>query len=139
MFRVMRVALQAQRHADNLETLRETGRAPVRVSIGCREALEWATIAGARMLGLEREIGSLRPGKRADIVLLRVDDLSLAPVVDPIASIVGHAGPANVDMVLVGGRVLKRAGKLLYPDLARQQAHLAEASRRIVAVARGAH
>jgi 5-methylthioadenosine/S-adenosylhomocysteine deaminase len=139
MFRVMRVALQAQRHADNLETLRETGRAPVRVSIGCREALEWATIAGARMLGLEREIGSLRPGKRADIVLLRVDDLSLAPVVDPIASIVGHAGPANVDMVLVGGRVLKRAGKLLYPDLARQQARLAETSRRIVAVARVAH
>ena len=139
MFRVMRVALQAQRHADNLVTLRETSRAPERVSVTCREALEWATMAGARMLGLEREIGSLAPGKRADIVLLRADDLNLAPVVDPIASIVAHAGPANVDTVLVGGRVLKRAGKLLYPNLARQQMRLAETSRRIVSAARSVH
>ena len=56
--------------------------------------------------------------------------------VDPIASIVAHAGPANVDTVLVGGRVLKRAGKLLYPDLAHQQTRLAETSRRIVSAAR---
>jgi 5-methylthioadenosine/S-adenosylhomocysteine deaminase len=135
MFRVMRVALQAQRHADNLATLRDTGKAPERVSVRCREALEWATVAGAKMLGLEREIGSLTPGKQADIVLLRADDINMAPVVDPIASIVCHAGPANVDTVLVGGRVLKRAGKLLYPDLARKHAHLTETSRRIVSAA----
>jgi len=72
-------------------------------------------------------------------VLLRADDLNLAPVVDPIASIVAHAGPANVDTVLVGGRVLKRAGKLLYPNLARQQMRLAETSRRIVSAARSVH
>jgi cytosine/adenosine deaminase-related metal-dependent hydrolase len=135
----MRVALQAQRHADNLATLRETGRAPARVSVTCREALHWATLAGARMLGLEREIGSLAPGKRADIVLLRADDLNLAPVSDPVASIVSHAGPANVDTVLVGGRVLKRAGRLLYPDLARQQTRLAETGRRIVSNIRRLH
>ena len=139
MFRVMRVALQAQRHADDLVTLRETGRAPERISVTSREALEWATLAGARMLGLEREIGSLAPGKRADVVLLRKDDLNLAPVVDPVASIVSHAGPANVDTVLVGGRVLKRGGRLLYPDLARQQGRLAESSRRIVSAMHAAH
>ncbi|HKX06678.1 MAG TPA: amidohydrolase family protein [Stellaceae bacterium] len=131
MFRVMRVALQAQRHADDLVTLRETGRAPARISITCRQALDWATLAGARMLGREREIGSLAPGKRADIVLLRADDLNLAPVIDPVASIVTHAGPANVDTVLVGGRVVKRAGKLLYPDLAEKQRQFAEVGRRI--------
>jgi len=51
MFRVMRVALQAQRHADNLVMLRETGRAPTRVSVTCREALEWATLAGGEPQG----------------------------------------------------------------------------------------
>ena len=136
MFRVMRVALQAQRHADDLVRLRETGRAPERISVSCREALDWATLAGARMLGREREIGSLAPGKRADVVLLRKDDLNLAPVIDPVAAIVMHAGPANVDTVLVGGFVVKRAGKLLYLDLARQQARLAESSGRIVSTIR---
>jgi 5-methylthioadenosine/S-adenosylhomocysteine deaminase len=136
MFRVMRVALQAQRHADNLGTLRATGRAPARVSVSCREALHWATLAGARTVGLEREIGSLKPGKRADIVLLRASDLSLAPVSDAVASIVSHAGPANVDTVLVGGRVVKRAGKLLYSGLEAKQRQLAEASRRIVSKVR---
>jgi cytosine/adenosine deaminase-related metal-dependent hydrolase len=132
MFRVMRVALQAQRHADDLVTLRKTGRAPERITVTCREALDWATLAGARMLGLEAEIGSLKPGKRADILLIRKDDLNMAPVVDPVASIVSQAGPANVEAVLVSGRVLKRGGRLIYPDLARQRGRLAETAGRIV-------
>ena len=139
MFRVMRVALQAERHAEDLVRLRETGRAPERVSITCREALDWATLAGARMLGLEHEIGSLASGKRADVVLLRADDLNLAPVTDPVASIVMHAGPANVETVLVGGRAVKRGGKLLYPDLARQQTRLIETGRRIARAVRTRH
>ncbi|HEX6840381.1 MAG TPA: amidohydrolase family protein [Stellaceae bacterium] len=133
MFTNMRMALQAQRALDNDRVIRETGRAPERISIGCREALAWATVNGARMVGLDRRIGSLRPGKQADIVLLRAGDLNLVPVVDPVRSIVLHAGIGNVDTVLIAGRVVKRGGTLLYRDLARRKAELNESSRRIVA------
>lgn len=133
MFTNMRMALQAQRALDNDQVIRETGRAPERISIGCREALAWATVNGARMVGLDRRIGSLRPGKQADIVLLRAGDLNLVPVVDPVRSIVLHAGIGNVDTVLIAGRVVKRGGTLLYRDLARRKAELNESSRRIVA------
>ncbi|HXZ01788.1 MAG TPA: amidohydrolase family protein [Stellaceae bacterium] len=136
MFTVMRIALQSQRNLDNQQAIARTGRAPERISIPCREALLWATMAGARMAGLDDRIGSLRPGKEADIVLLRADDLNLLPVVDPVASIVLHAGVANVDTVLVAGQVVKRGGKLLYRDLARRKAELAESSRRILGAAR---
>ena len=133
MFTNMRMALQAQRALDNDRVIEETGRAPERISIGCREALAWATINGAKMVGLDRRIGSIRPGKQADIVLLRADDLNLVPVVDPVRSIVLHAGIGNVDTVLVAGRVVKRGGTLLYRDLERRKAELNESSRRIVA------
>jgi 5-methylthioadenosine/S-adenosylhomocysteine deaminase len=136
MFTVMRIALQSQRNLDNQQAIARTGRAPERISITCREALGWATTAGARMAGLDDRIGSLRPGKEADIVLLRADDLNLLPVVDPVASIVLHAGTANVDTVLVAGRVVKRHGKLAYADLARRKAELAESSRRVLGAAR---
>ena len=139
MFTNMRMALQSQRALDNDQVIARTGRAPERVSIGCREALAWATVNGAKMVGLDRRIGSLTPGKQADIVLLRADDLNLLPVVDPVRSIVLHAGIANIDTVLVAGRVVKRGGKLLYRDLPRRKAELAESSHRIVAGAGLAH
>jgi 5-methylthioadenosine/S-adenosylhomocysteine deaminase len=128
MFTNMRMALQAQRNVDNKAVIAKTGKAPERISITCRETLQWATIAGARMVGLDHRIGSLAPGKQADIVLLRADDLNLTPVLDPIHSIVLHAAPANVDTVFIAGRIVKRHGRLLYPELARRKSELAAAS-----------
>ncbi|MGO8920675.1 MAG: amidohydrolase family protein [Stellaceae bacterium] len=136
MFTNLRIALQSQRNLDNQQVIARTGRAPERISISCREALRWATIDGARMAGLDDRIGSLSPGKEADIILLRADDLNLLPVVDPVASIVLHAGTVNVDTVLVAGRVVKRAGQLAYRDLARRKAELAQSSRRVLGAAR---
>ncbi len=135
MFTVMRIALHSQRNLDNQQALARTGRgrsasrsSAARRSFGRR----WP----ARMAGLDDRIGSLRPGKEADIVLLRANDLVLLPVVDPLASIVLHAGAANVDTVLVAGQVAKRDGKLLYRDLARRKAELAESSGRVLGAAR---
>jgi len=91
------------------------------------------------MLGMENRIGSLAPGKQADVVLLRGEDLNLFPLTDPVAAIVLHANAANVDTVLVGGKIVKRAGKLLYPHLIARKSALAETSRRILAAARIAH
>ncbi|HEV2549685.1 MAG TPA: amidohydrolase family protein [Stellaceae bacterium] len=139
MFTNMRMALQAQRNVDNKRVIAETGKAPERISITCREALEWATIAGARMVGLDHRIGSLAPGKQADIVLLRANDLNMTPVIDPIRSIVLHAGPANVDTVFVAGRLVKRAGTLVYRDLARRKSELVAASTALLARAHALH
>lgn len=111
MFAVTRFALQAARHFDNL-VLRGAGKPVERMDIPTREALEWATLGGARMLGLEHRIGSLTPGKQADLVLLRSDGLGLTPVIDPAASVLFHAGPGAVDTVLVGGEIRKAGGVL---------------------------
>jgi 5-methylthioadenosine/S-adenosylhomocysteine deaminase len=81
-----------------------------------RRCLELATIDGARALGLADVTGSLTPGKRADILLLRATDLNIAPVVDVESSVVRSATPANVDTVLVDGRILKRGGRLTVHD-----------------------
>ena len=71
-----------------------------------RRLLELATIDGARLLGLADKIGSLTPGKRADLILIRTTDINIAPVGDPYYSIVFSGQPANVDTVVVDGRIL---------------------------------
>lgn len=80
-----------------------------------REVLAMATINGARVLGLESEIGSLTPGKRADVILVRADDPNMMPVDATNVSfqLVQNAQPSNVDTVIVDGRVLKRSGQVL--------------------------
>ena len=132
MFYCMRATLQAQRNLDNIEHWRAHNRAPEKVSITCREALEWATINGAKMIHQDRRIGSLAPGKQADIILLRQDDLTLFPVHDPISSIVTQAGVSNVDTVLIAGRVMKRDGRMLAEGLASRKAALRRSAERIL-------
>ncbi|MEV4578726.1 amidohydrolase family protein [Nonomuraea jabiensis] len=83
-----------------------------------RDALRMATIEGAQVLGLADVIGSLRPGKQADVVLLRTDTLGMAAAHDPIGAVVLNADTSAVDTVLVGGRVVKRDGRLLHHDVA---------------------
>jgi cytosine/adenosine deaminase-related metal-dependent hydrolase len=82
------------------------------------DMLRTATLDGAAALGMADRIGSLRPGKQADIVLLRVDALNLVGGLhDPIGAVVTAAHPGNVDTVLVAGQVVKRDGRLLHADL----------------------
>jgi cytosine/adenosine deaminase-related metal-dependent hydrolase len=85
------------------------------------------------MIHQDHRIGSLTPGKQADIVLLRADDLTIFPVRDPISSVVTQAGVANVDTVLVGGQVMKRNGMLLAEGLPGKKARLRRSAERIVA------
>ncbi|MGQ7447608.1 amidohydrolase family protein, partial [Streptococcus suis] len=76
-----------------------TGQAPA--MIRSREALRWATVGGARALGMADRIGSLRPGHKADLIMLRAGDLNLFPVHDPVFSAVEQAHAGNVDTVIV--------------------------------------
>ena len=96
-----------------------------------RQVLELATIKSAQCFGLDRRIGSLTPGKEADIVLLRKTDINMRAAADPISAIVLHAGVANVDTVIVGGNIVKQNGKLTYRDLSATLAELERSSKRL--------
>jgi 5-methylthioadenosine/S-adenosylhomocysteine deaminase len=87
-------------------------------ALTARQALELATIEGARSLGMAGETGSLTPGKRADIILVETGSPNLGVFTDPAHMLVTAAQPANVDTVIVNGRVLKRGGALVTLDAA---------------------
>jgi cytosine/adenosine deaminase-related metal-dependent hydrolase len=95
-----------------------------------REALELGTIHGARCLGREAEIGSLEPGKVADVALWRIDDVDHAGIADPVAALVLGPRPL-VDTLLVGGRVVVEAGELKTGDERVIARDLAAQSRRL--------
>src|SRR5215468_374493 len=84
-----------------------------------REVLEFATFEGAKANGLERKIGTLTPGKDADIILLRTDQLNVMPFNNAVGAVVTSMGPQNVDTVLIAGKLMKREGKLVGVDMAR--------------------
>ena len=85
-----------------------------------KDVLRMATLDGAAAMGLADRTGSLRPGKQADIIMLRLDDLNMFTAErDPIGAVVTAAQPHNVDKVLVAGRVVKAKGRLLHADLRR--------------------
>ncbi|WP_240943888.1 amidohydrolase family protein [Janthinobacterium lividum] len=88
--------------------------------------LEAATIDAAAVAGLEQRIGSLSPGKQADLVLIRTGDLSLYPVNSAIGTVVHAAERSNIDTVIIKGRVRKRGGVVLGVDQARLRAAIDE-------------
>lgn len=97
------------------------------------DLLRMATLDGAKALGLGDRVGSLKPGKQADVLLLRADDLNLASTHDPVGAVVSAAHPGNVDTVLVAGKVVKRHGVLVDHDLSKVRAQAQEAAEYITA------
>jgi cytosine/adenosine deaminase-related metal-dependent hydrolase len=81
--------------------------------------LEFATIEGARANGLADKVGTLTPGKEADIIMLRTDRANIFPINDPIGAVVWGMDTGNVDSVFVAGKALKRNGQLVGVDLNR--------------------
>ncbi len=131
MFSVMRMALQIQRMIDN-RPFADAHKPIETLSISPLEALEWVTINGAEMLGMESKIGSLTPGKQADVIMLRADDLNLHPVNNPVNAVVFYANASNVDTVFIAGEEKKKAGKLAYADMSGVMTRLAESGTRIL-------
>jgi cytosine/adenosine deaminase-related metal-dependent hydrolase/ribose/xylose/arabinose/galactoside ABC-type transport system permease subunit len=107
MFNQMRSVLALQR-----SLAAGQGKAP----ITARDVLEYATIEGARANGLDAKVGSLTPGKQADIIMLRTNRMNVTPLNDPATAVVTSMDTGNVDTVMIAGRVMKRAGKLLHVD-----------------------
>jgi cytosine/adenosine deaminase-related metal-dependent hydrolase len=126
-----RVALAMQRCMDNAAYREAHDTIPPTCTITTREALGWITTEGARMLKQSHRIGSLAPGKQADLVLVSAGDLNMQPVHDPVSAIVLQASLANIDSVMVAGRWKKRAGRLLDVDLAPQLAALRQSGQKM--------
>lgn len=117
MFGTMRTTIVTQRGLDNLAV--DAAENQERLRLQCSDVVEFATIEGARACGLDHKVGSITPGKEADLLLLRSDDLTVFPVNHPAGTIVYSAHPGLVDTVFVAGEVVKRDGAMVGYDLPR--------------------
>ena len=81
------------------------------------DVLRFATLGGAANAGLSHKVGSLTPGKEADIVLIRTTDVNTAPGTNAVATVTAFAHAGNVDTVLIAGQVRKWRGKLTGHDM----------------------
>jgi 5-methylthioadenosine/S-adenosylhomocysteine deaminase len=116
MFGTMRATIGTERGFDN-EHARERGEPSVaEMELTCRDVLEFATIEGARACGLDHRVGSLTPGKRADVIVVRADSFGMTPLNNPVGAFVYNAHPGLVDTILVDGKVVKRDGRLVGLD-----------------------
>ncbi|HEV8518275.1 MAG TPA: amidohydrolase family protein [Burkholderiales bacterium] len=87
-----------------------------RVPLTAQRLVQLATLDGAVDLGIADRTGSLKPGKRADIILVRTGDINIAPAANPYEALVSFAQPRNVDTVIADGRILLRAGRFTALD-----------------------
>ena len=101
-------------------------------ALGVRDALELATIGGARVLGWDDQIGSLEVGKQADIALWRLDGLGHAGIVDPVAALVLGSQPP-LELLLVGGRSVVSRDRLVTGDEESLAAQAVSAGERLLA------
>ena len=115
LFAEMRGTLEAERGRQNREALERGEWAPA-LQLTTRDAVRFATIEGARALGMEDRIGSLTPGKQGDLILLKVDLPNLS-LVNDLPAAVTLADSENVDAVFVAGRLVKAAGTQLSHDM----------------------
>jgi cytosine/adenosine deaminase-related metal-dependent hydrolase len=118
LFSAMRATLSADRSREHLEA-HARGETVVHNQLRAEEVVRWATIGGAKVLGLDAEIGSLTPGKKADLVLIKNDESpAMYPLLHPYGSVVYQAGRGDVHTVLVNGHVVKHDHRLTGGDLA---------------------
>jgi cytosine/adenosine deaminase-related metal-dependent hydrolase len=114
-FTQMRVALYVQRSGSFNRKYKGEPNAPEPITM--RDVLEFATVQGARANGLLDKCGTLTPGKEADVVLIRSDEINNMPLNNAIATVVSGADRSNVDTVIIGGKLRKFRGNLLDVDM----------------------
>jgi len=86
------------------------------LALNAKAVVEMATIDGARALHMEKEIGSLEAGKKADLILISLDEPNAVPMYDVYAQIAYSLKGSDVETVVIGGRVVMRGRKLLTID-----------------------
>jgi 5-methylthioadenosine/S-adenosylhomocysteine deaminase len=119
MFSIMRTAYTLQRALINERALAGEQNLPPLVT--CRDVIEFATIAGAHVAHLDSKIGTLTPGKEADIIMLATERINTFPLNNVPGTVVTLMDTSNVENVFVAGKVMKWQGKLVGVDLGRLQ------------------
>jgi cytosine/adenosine deaminase-related metal-dependent hydrolase len=127
MFSALRAVLAGTRYLVNLSAL-DAGQAVDRLPVTAAEVLSFATQGGATAAWLGGRIGSITPGKAADVILIRTDTYGMQPMNYPAGAVVESGNPNLVDTVFVNGAVVKKDGALTGHDFARVR-RLAEESR----------
>jgi cytosine/adenosine deaminase-related metal-dependent hydrolase len=130
MLSTMRLQLQAQRGQDH-HAVHLTRQPSFSMDFVTRDALVWGTRNGAEALGLGDKIGTLTPGKRADVVVI-TSKRRISPSVNPLGTAMLQSTPADVDLVMVDGKIMKRDGRLVGVDMNKIRARAREDSRRIM-------
>ncbi|MGJ0118426.1 amidohydrolase family protein [Williamsia sp. MIQD14] len=130
-----RMALSRQRATEHEDARRDTGMIAHSTPTGTADALRWATIEGARALGLADTVGTVEVGKRADLVVIDATGVSMWPHHDPVAAAL-HAHSGAVEAVLVEGRWRKRDHALVGVDVADLQAQAWRSGSRLIDLVR---
>ncbi|MEV0626598.1 amidohydrolase family protein [Nonomuraea wenchangensis] len=108
------------------------GSAATPPRIGVADVLDFATLQGAKTVGLGDVTGSLTPGKQADCLIVGAEDLNNMPLNDPIGTLVLGSDPRNIQAVFISGRVRKWAGAVLGVDLAELRQDVRESRDRVL-------
>jgi 5-methylthioadenosine/S-adenosylhomocysteine deaminase len=124
MFTEMRVALFLQRAL--AQNKRFLGDANPPKPLMVRDVFYCATMGGAVCAGLDGKVGSLAPGKEADLLMVRADDINLYPSNNAVGTVVQAAERSNIDTVIIGGRVRKYRGEVVGLDMKRLKAMVEE-------------
>jgi len=130
LFTQMRAVFTLQRMQALARQRANDKAAPALLTV--RDVLGFATINGASANHLDRKIGTLTPGKEADIILLRSDAINVAPMNNAYSAVVQAMDTSNVDTVIIAGQIRKRQGQLVGVDLTRLRQQ-AQASRDYIA------
>ncbi|MGP9685777.1 amidohydrolase family protein [Halomonas sp. AOP25-F1-15] len=132
MFMEMRVAFYLQR-VMGMHQQHTCGFKEALTTLPAAQLLKSATVDGAYCAGLQDKIGSLTPGKQADIVLINAEDINLYPSGNAFGTVVHAAERSNIDTVMIGGRIVKRDGKVVGVDSERLRAAVDESREHLFA------
>lgn len=126
LFAAMRATLNADRSREHLEAHKRNETVTLS-HLRAEQVVNWATLGGAQALGMDSVIGSIVPGKQADLVLIKNDQSPVMfPLLNPYGHIVFQAGRGDVHTVMVNGDIVKYAHHLLNIDLARARQAVAK-------------
>jgi cytosine/adenosine deaminase-related metal-dependent hydrolase len=131
MFTEMRVAFYMQRWGVHQAKARKEAKLPAPLKM--RDLLEFATVRGAENAGLKNKVGTLTPGKEADLILVRAEDINTMPLTNAVATVVSYAHTGNVDAVFIAGHVRKWRGRLVGVDLSRVKQMVHESREKLFA------